>query len=59
MAIKKSGSKWLVTSKDGSKVLGKHDTKKAALEQLRAIEASKRERVAKEQLVPDINEDSA
>lgn len=39
--IKKRGNKWLVTSKSGKKILGSHDTKKAAIRQLIAIELSK------------------
>lgn len=38
--IEQRGSKWLVLSTTGE-VLGEHDTKEAALEQMRAIEASK------------------
>lgn len=38
--IEQRGSKWLVLSTSGE-VLGEHDTKEAALEQMRAIEASK------------------
>lgn len=41
MAIRKEGDEFLVTTKDGNQVLGRHDTKKEALAQLRAIEASK------------------
>lgn len=39
--IKKSGSGYAVTTKSGSKVLGKHKTKKQAQKQLAAIEISK------------------
>lgn len=38
--IRRRNGKFQVTSKDGD-VLGTHDTKDAALKQLRAIEASK------------------
>lgn len=38
--IEQRGSKWLVLSTSGE-VLGEHDTKEAAIEQLRAIEAAK------------------
>jgi len=41
--IKKSKSSYKVTSKSG-KTLGTHKTKKAAVQQLRAIEASKHRR---------------
>src|SRR5258706_1042909 len=39
--IEHRGSKWVVTSEDGSKVLGSHDNKADAEAQLRAVEASK------------------
>lgn len=39
--IKKHGSSWQVTDKSGKHVLGTHQSKKDALDQLRAIEASK------------------
>lgn len=39
--IRKIGNKWKVYPKAGNKVLGTHDTKKQALAQLKAIEASK------------------
>ena len=42
MIIKKKG-KYIVTSKAGRK-LGEHDSRMAALKQLRAIEASKERR---------------
>jgi hypothetical protein len=42
MIIKKKG-KYIVTSKSGRK-LGEHDSRIAALRQLRAVEASKEER---------------
>lgn len=41
MSVKPKGSKWVVTDKSGKKVLGTHDTKAEAQEQLRAIEAEK------------------
>ena len=44
MAIKKRGNEWVVTSKDGKKVLGRHKTRAAALKQLAAVEASKKRR---------------
>lgn len=43
MVIKKEGSRWVVRSKKGRK-LGSHRTKKEALAQLRAVEASKARR---------------
>ena len=42
MSIKKKGSKWVVTNKAGTKTLGTHSTKKAALKQLAAVEAKKK-----------------
>ncbi len=42
MSVKKRGSYYVVTNKTGTKVLGKHKTKKAATAQLRAIEVSKK-----------------
>lgn len=39
--IKKQGNKYVVTDHTGKKVLGKHDSRKGALAQLRAIEYSK------------------
>jgi hypothetical protein len=39
--IVKEGSNYVVKTKDGSKTLGSHPTKAAALAQLRAIEAHK------------------
>jgi phage-related protein (TIGR01555 family) len=42
--IEHRGSKWVVLSADGSKVLGTHDTKAEAEKQLRAIEAAKHRR---------------
>jgi hypothetical protein len=41
MTIKKEGSKHVVRSKAGKK-LGSHPTRKAAVKQLRAIEANKK-----------------
>lgn len=41
MAIRKRGNKFVVTNKAGTKVLGTHRTRKAALKQLAAIEISK------------------
>jgi hypothetical protein len=37
--IRKCGSKWCLYTKDGSRLLGKHDTKKGALKQEAAIHA--------------------
>lgn len=42
--IKKVGGAWLVKTSSGKKTLGKHASKKKALAQLRAIEASKKRR---------------
>ena len=39
--IKKTTNGWEVRDSKGKKVLGKHKTKREALAQLRAIEASK------------------
>lgn len=39
--IERNG-KWLVTNKSGSKILGTHSNKEDALEQLHAIEISKK-----------------
>ena len=39
--IKKRGSHYVVTNKAGTKVLGTHSSKKKAVKQLQAIEASK------------------
>jgi len=41
--IRKCGSKWCLYTKDGSKILGKHDTKKDAIGQERAIYANENE----------------
>lgn len=40
--IKKSGNKWHVTTADGSKILGTHDSEESARKQLAAIEISKK-----------------
>ena len=40
--IKKQGSKYVVYDSSGSKKLGSHDTKAKALDQLAAIEISKK-----------------
>jgi hypothetical protein len=42
--IKREGSKWVLYSKDGSKKLGTHPTKEAAMAQEMAIEIAKHER---------------
>lgn len=42
--IKKQGSKYIVYDSSGRKKLGSHDTRKDAVQQLRAIEANKRKR---------------
>lgn len=42
--IKKQGSKYVVKTKGGDRTLGTHATKAKALDQLRAIEASKHRR---------------
>lgn len=42
--IKKSGNNYLVTDSLGEKILGRHESKEKALQQLRAIEASKAQR---------------
>lgn len=39
--IHKRGDKWVVTNKAGTEVLGTHDTRGEAVDQLQAIEASK------------------
>ena len=44
MSIHKVGSKWVVTTEDGSRVLGTHNSKKQAEDQLAAIEISKHKR---------------
>ena len=38
--IRKRGDKWVVLTKDGSKVLGTHDSESAADKQLQAIHIS-------------------
>jgi hypothetical protein len=43
-SIVKRGDKWAVTNKSGDRTLGTHDTKKAALKQLAAVEISKKQR---------------
>lgn len=42
--IQRRGGKYRVVTKDGSRVLGEHDSKDDALRQLRAVEASKHSR---------------
>lgn len=39
--IKKVGSKWVLYTHDGKKVLGTHPTREEALAQERAVQASK------------------
>ena len=39
--IRKQGSKWVVLTHDGSRVLGRHKTRSEAEAQLRAVEARK------------------
>lgn len=46
-SIAKRGDKWAVTNKSGDRTLGTHDTKKAALKQLAAVEISKKRRSGK------------
>ena len=40
--IKHIGKKWVLYTRDGSRVLGRHDTQEEALGQERAIQSSKR-----------------
>lgn len=42
--IKKRGRKYVLTTRDGSRVLGKHSTRAGAERQERAIKAAKAER---------------
>lgn len=39
--IVKHGEKWAVTNREGTKILGIHDTYEEALQQMQAIEAAK------------------
>jgi hypothetical protein len=39
--IEQRGNKWVITNKTKTKVLGTHDTKEKAVNQLQAIEANK------------------
>ena len=39
--IRRVGDKWVLYTKDGSRKLGEHDSEESALEQERAVEASK------------------
>lgn len=39
--VKKRGNKWVVTNKNGTKTLGKHDSREDAVKQLQTIEANK------------------
>jgi hypothetical protein len=45
--IRKQDGKWVVKDSTGKKTLGTHPSRKKALTQLRAIEASKAERFGK------------
>jgi hypothetical protein len=42
--IVREGGKYVVKAKDGSRVLGKHHSKRQAIKQLQAIEISKKRR---------------
>ena len=42
--IRKEGRKYILLTKDGSKVLGKHNTLKGALRQEKAIKISQKKR---------------
>jgi hypothetical protein len=42
--IKKQGKKWVLMDKAGKKVLGRHDSKGAAVRQEQAIEIAKKKR---------------
>jgi hypothetical protein len=44
MTVKRRGTSYVVTDSSGKEVLGTHKTKKAALAQLGAVEASKKRR---------------
>lgn len=44
--IRREGGKYVVKNSAGTQVLGRHDTRREALDQLRAIEASKHRREA-------------
>lgn len=44
MSVRKRGSKFVVTNKAGTRVLGTHKTRAAAVRQLRAVEAAKHRR---------------
>jgi len=44
MVVRKRGKKFIVTSSRSGRVLGTHPTRKAALRQLGAVEASKSRR---------------
>jgi len=39
MTIRHEGEKWVLYTKDGDRVLGRHETKKEAIAQERAIKA--------------------
>jgi hypothetical protein len=45
--IRKEGSKWVLRTRDGKKILGKHDTKEGAQAQETAILLSKKKRERK------------
>lgn len=40
--IKKQGDKWIVTKKGGNKVLGKHESRSKAEQQLKALYANEK-----------------
>ena len=44
MVIRREAGKYVLRTKDGRRVLGRHDTREEALAQERAIEHAKRER---------------
>ena len=45
-SIMKKGDSYVVTTDDGSRILGKHETKKDAVKQLSAIEISMKKKIA-------------
>lgn len=42
--IRKVGKKWVLYTKDGRRVLGRHSTREAAVRQERAVQAAKHAR---------------